>query len=78
MTLKKTGYTYAGRRPCGCVAAIVLDCADRYTAHDVADFIKRGLSVERMPSSDAVDAYIEGEKCPHRVSQLALITSEGA
>jgi len=44
-------FAYAGRKPCGCTVAVVVDDPDfpKDVAKDVSNFIKSGLTIERVP-----------------------------
>lgn len=51
-----SGYTYIGRKKCGCVVAARVDADYRggeAVAADVADFIKSGYTVERVTTEEA-------------------------
>lgn len=43
---------YIGQKPCGCVVAAAVDIPEcrKETAKDVAEWIRSGLTVERVPS----------------------------
>lgn len=45
---RDTGYSYIGRRPCGCVVSARVDTQDRDTAKSVAEMIRNGETVERV------------------------------
>lgn len=60
------GFAYVGKRPCGCVRAVTVDAADKLTAKDVSDFIRRGLAVERVPVEDARTLLAAGARCGHK------------
>ena len=69
-------FVYVGRKPCGCAVGIVTDLGDDSTANAVAEFIRDGLTVNRVDWS--VYRQIAAEKtfmaCPH--GQLALPLDE--
>lgn len=61
-------HCYVGTLACGCGVALVRDMPDykRDTAKDVADMIKHGYSVTRLPHKEACDVF--AAKCadyPH-------------
>lgn len=70
--MANSGYSYIGRWPCGCVVAVVHDEKDKFTAEAVADFIKSGLTVERVTDQYVRENFIDGNDCPHRSKQLTL------
>lgn len=59
-------HVYVGRDKCGCAVAVITDVehpnAKKETAKEVADFIKSGLTVERMAITDWRKAPF-GHKC---------------
>lgn len=55
-------HVYVGRKPCGCVVAVVVDAQDKQTGKDVGKFIANGLVVERM-TEEAFGAVTVG--CSH-------------
>lgn len=60
--MKSLGFMYVAKRPCGRVAALCWD-DDNYkadTAKTVADYIKRGLAVERIERH-------EGDEMPEMI-----------
>lgn len=64
---------YVGRAPCGCVYASCYDLGDKDTARTVAEWIKDGLTVERLPRKEAGEALMAGLNCQHEPQgQLAL------
>lgn len=65
-------HCYVGMLPCGCGAAIVRDMPEfkQDTAKDVAEFIKLGYAVERLPHAAACERF--DAKCsayPHTDAQ---------
>ena len=46
--LAKATHAYVGILPCGCCVAAVVDTGDKFTAKEVAGFIRRGDTVERQ------------------------------
>lgn len=62
---KKATHSYIGRKSCGCVVAARVDTGDKDTANDVADFIKSGLSIERVTHEVACNLLTFD--CPHRL-----------
>lgn len=59
-------HSYIGRAPCGCVRAATVDLASdpKGVARDVADFIKDGLTIERVPHQYVRDNLW---RCPHQI-----------
>ena len=47
--ITKATHDYIGRAPCGCIHAATVDCGDKDTAKTVAEYIRAGLAVERVP-----------------------------
>lgn len=47
--LQEATHAYVGILSCGCCVAAVVDTADKFTAKEVAGFIRRGYVVERKP-----------------------------
>lgn len=47
-------HDYIGLKPCGCVVVVIADIpgAEKITAREVADLIREGLKVERIPIAD--------------------------
>lgn len=67
--------TYIAKvKECGCVVAACVDRPEyaKSTAKDVADWIKRGLVVERIQISESNPLSIG--RCKHRSEQLSLVT----
>lgn len=64
-TSKRTDYSYIGRLPCGCVVAVTVDYGDKDTATDVAEFIKDGLTVERVTHDYVRENFVTEDHCPH-------------
>lgn len=46
-------HSYIGVRSCGCRVAAVVDYGDAFTRKSVADFMRKGLVIERTTSADA-------------------------
>lgn len=72
----KPAYSYIGRASCGCVVAVCVDdpAHPKITADMVAEIIRIGLTVERVPD-DYVREHLTW-KCSHKPSeptQLALL-----
>lgn len=70
-------YAYIGRKWCGCIVGCATDFGDKYTARWLSDFVKEGLTVERVKLED-VHLDID---CPHGdvPNQPLLLTwKEGA
>ena len=59
------GYAYMGREQCGCVTCVTVDNPEHksYVAKDIADWVRLGLSVERVPIETARQALTFD--CPH-------------
>ena len=60
--------SYLGRNPCGCVGILVVDAtetaADRSrTAEAIADAIRDGLAIERVPTSDIHSGVVHFRPC---------------
>lgn len=65
-------YTYVARKPCGCPVAAVADLPKdpKFTARAVADFVRSGLTIERILSSELPPMC---HPCPHDAAvQTAL------
>lgn len=61
--LREATYSYIGRLVCGCVVAAVVDTQDKETGKCVADFVKDGLTIERVEHE-----YVRQNltfRCPH-------------
>ena len=54
MALNLGTHVYTGKAKCGCIVAVVADMPDmpKETAKDVAEFIRGGYTVERVPVED--------------------------
>jgi hypothetical protein len=73
--INKPTHSYIGRKLCGCVVAVCVDAGDTITANEVAEFIKSGLKVERVPfGTPEYEAIINNLGCVHKKSepQMAL------
>lgn len=68
----KPEYAYIGRLSCGCVVAVVADFGDKDTDRTVAEFIKNGLTVERVSHDYVRENFIDISQCPHRQHQHRL------
>lgn len=70
-------YTYVGRRPCGCVAALAVDYMDRATGDFVGDMIAGGLTVERVKWDEVKDdpryQLVSFKRDVHLERQLELV-----
>ena len=63
MSNQDVTHGYAGRDPeCGCIVACTIDTGDKTTADDVADFIRQGLTIDRMFIEEIRAAF----GCVHR------------
>jgi len=65
---------YIAYAKCGCAVALTVDIADKSTAADVAEFIRKGYRVERQSVSvlyDEQGKFRLGCKCPKQ--QLSLL-----
>lgn len=71
-TIKTNGFSYIGRKKCGCAVAIVADCEDKFTARSVAEFIRDGLNVDRVPHSAAAE-LLKPCKCAPASRQGSLL-----
>jgi hypothetical protein len=60
-----TGYAYIGRESCGCVTCVTLDDPGhkREVAKDIANWVRWGMSVERVAVEDARSAFTT---CSHQ------------
>lgn len=54
--MRAVTHDYVSRADCGCVVAIASDLKDKWTARFVADEIRQGHTIERLPVADAVAA----------------------
>ena len=71
-------HAYIGRKSCGCVMAVTVDDADDWTAENVAEFIRDGLTIERVTgdyvrSLDHLGCKCEKQPAPSPVLQAALL-----
>lgn len=61
-------HVFIGRRPCGCITAVVNDEGDKFTRRTVYDYATSGLTVARI-SWEAYRQQVSREatfmKCPH-------------
>lgn len=72
--IDKATHVYVAFNPCGCWSAVTTDlggCGDevlaKYTADDVADFIRSGRRVERVPLEEwRKKPFASITKCPHK------------
>jgi hypothetical protein len=67
--IAKATHVYVGRKPCGCIVAVVVD-EPKYpkdTGKDVAAFIRRGYTVERITLEELRGRKI-GCKCGKAVA----------
>lgn len=60
--LQKATHCYVARAACGCAVAVVVDSGDKATGRDVAEFIAKGFTVERI-SLDDNRAVAYGHRC---------------
>lgn len=68
-------HVYIGRAPCGCVYMLRNDDHDKDTAHDVAEVIKEGGSVERVTWKRYIDVVRNEDTfmaCPHQDEQMEM------
>ncbi len=58
-------FCYIGRAACGCIRAVVLDEPNHQedVAKDVSDFIKSGLTIERVQTETVNSAPWEKPEC---------------
>lgn len=63
-------HLYIGRKPCGCAVAAVTDLGDKDTAESVADYIKSGMTVERITVEQYRDTPIARCRCK-KVEEVA-------
>jgi hypothetical protein len=68
--MSDTRMDYIARKKCGCVVGICIDHADKDTARRVADWIKDGLTIDRVPVKEAVALFTT--PCTHETRQLTL------
>lgn len=63
-------YAYMGRETCGCVTCVTVDNPEykKYVAKDLSDWIRQGLSVERVPIEEARQAITFD--CPHQTTAV--------
>lgn len=65
-------YSYAGRKPCGCMVAVCIDMSKagprdkKQTARYVSEMIARGLTVERVTHDVVREQFIADWNCPHK------------
>lgn len=66
--IRAATHEYIARKPCGCCVACAIDLGDDDTADSVAEWIRWGLTVERVSHEDfrlnvmKEDTFM---KCPH-------------
>jgi hypothetical protein len=65
--MMKETHVYVGRKPCGCVVAFHLDCADATTAHYVDQMKSDGLDVRRLPREEARGTRLG---CSHNEAEM--------
>ena len=71
MMMNRPAYSYAGRMPdCGCMIAVAVDYGDNRTGNTVAQWIKEGLIIERVPHEQVRAEFVAG--CPHQTRQGRL------
>jgi hypothetical protein len=73
---KRPEYDYIGVKECGCVVAICHDLGDKETAKEVAELIRSGLHVERVPVAEAVRRFgrcTHGKPMPEQATQPPLL-----
>lgn len=60
-------HVYIGRKACGCAVAAVVDgyVSKKEIAKDVADFIKRGYDIQRVPIGDD---GVKLDRCEHEAA----------
>jgi hypothetical protein len=56
-------HDYVGIAKCGCARAICVDMEDRFTRESVGEFMKSGLTIERMPHVEACARFTEKREC---------------
>lgn len=58
-------HSYIGIAPCGCARAIMHDGPSwkKDTAKDVSDWIKSGLTIERLPNEEAAARFHSKPDC---------------
>lgn len=68
-----SGYAYLGREACGCVTCVTLDAPThkREVAKDVAQWLRWGMTVERVTVEAARQAWAVCEHKKARASALA-------
>ena len=77
--LGKATHSYLGRLTCGCAVAVTVDCGDRVTAKCVAEFVRDGLTIERVTHAVVRETHfgcVHKEQAQQSV-QLALETEAG-
>ena len=67
-------YAYIARKECGCIVAATMDSAAHRVevARDVAAWIRKGLTIERVESDQVQELW--GPKCTHEPTQQGLYT----
>ena len=72
-------HAYIGRGKCGCIIAVTTDVPDmrKETAADVAEFVRGGLSVERVTLDDFRRMPF-GCKCPKQPDPQGSLFGEVA
>ena len=74
--MASTGYSYVGLKPCGCMGGAVSEDPDRkpQVGKQINDFIRRGWTVERKPSTYILDHLTE--HCPECAPNRHLMPQE--
>jgi hypothetical protein len=78
--LKEPEFEYVAFAKCGCIVGVCVDMADAFTGKSVAEWIKKGCTVERKNRQEffaVLDEKGFGCKCQHKnlVEQLVLFKS---
>lgn len=61
-------FAFIGKAKCGCIRAASIDDGTKQCAMDVAEFIREGLIVERVPTPITIT------HCPHNRAGVELET----
>jgi hypothetical protein len=68
-----SGYAYIGRKECGCVTCAIVDipALRNETAKTVADWIRRGRTIERV-TNDEVKNLLKTCTCDEKQIKMVL------
>ena len=67
-------YDYIGRKSCGCIVAVCADAPglEKHTAKSIAEFIRDGLTIERIPITELSNYLPIGCKCKAKERKVEI------